>query len=113
MALKSMKVTAAERKAREAKYDKPCVAGSSEQYPWGLRINLDSQSMAKLGFDDPFPVEKVLTMNAKVRVISGRCERRANGEDECSMELQIESMELTGGSAIDAMDEGLREADEE
>jgi hypothetical protein len=84
----SMKKTKKEKAEMisEAKLDAP-------EYPYGLRISLDSDSMEKLGFSNPLAVGKKLKVEAMVEVVSSSKYDSQSGTN-VSMELQITEMEL-------------------
>ena len=92
MALTDMKYTKAE-KADEAK-EMPSPMGSNmPDYPWGLCIDLDDESLKKLGITDLPEVgdEYQLTAIAKVTRISSSADEK---EQENRLTLQITQMSL-------------------
>lgn len=87
--MKSMKLTKAESSATapvEAKQDAPA-------YPWGLRIELNDESMKKLGMEKlPDVGEKMmLRANVVVERVSQNDTKEGKRQD---MSLQITEMEL-------------------
>ena len=68
---------------------------NQERYPWGLRLNLETEAIKKLAIKT-----KNLTVGGKVTVvaeaeIASISERQAmSGEDQRSMELQITKMKF-------------------
>lgn len=113
MALKSMKRTPADEKARKEKYKGEEVRGGDE-YPWGLRLNLDDEILRKLGVKALPKVGARMAVNAEVSVVAVHRCAATGGTDERSLELQITRMELSPGSAasaLDAVDAAIDEAD--
>lgn len=91
MALKSMKVTKADRKAKEEKYCVPCL--DSDDYPYGLRIHLDSEMLDKLGIKKLPKAGATFTLSASGTVKSTEVNDR-NGKETKSMSLQIEKLDV-------------------
>lgn len=81
--LTSMKMTRAEqRESMDA------VPESADSYPWGLRLNLDKETLDKLGIDGlPGVGDKVLVA-ARATVV-GVSQHESEGHDSRSVELQI------------------------
>jgi hypothetical protein len=104
-----MKITKAERKANEPK---PCSDGDGPIYPWGLRLDLNNDTLKKLGMKDLPKVGADMIVTARACVVGVRSSERENHEDR-SVELQIEklSVERAGKTMKDALDDGVREAD--
>lgn len=69
---------------------------SDSKYPWGLRITLDDDSLAKLGITQLPAVGTTMTLNATVEVCSTSAYADKEGEPENSVSLQITAMELNG-----------------
>lgn len=110
--LVDMKITKAERKAKEERYSKP-MSMDGDVYPYGLKIRLDDAAIDKLGL-------KVLPKTGKkVRVVcectvESTSDRKtihtAGGDNrDRSIELQIEKLALDMGDAKDAVDKALAE----
>lgn len=113
-ALKSMAYTKAEQKERNSP-SKDCAVGmySGDKYPYGLRLDLNSQALAKLDLENLPKVGTKMTLTAEVEVVATRSSDRANGEPEQSMELQIVKLGLQKGSgAVAAAFAGIADADE-
>lgn len=91
MALKDMALTKAEAKAED------CCVGSDDndapKYPWGLRIDLDDTTLAKLGFG-LMPVGTEITVMANARVVSTSSDERESSGVTQSMGLQIVALDL-------------------
>jgi hypothetical protein len=80
---------------KRAKGESPEVAVAnpdSDPYPYGLRISLDKESLAKLGIDPEVGAE--MQMIARVVVVSKHESEHEGEEERCSCELQITHMEL-------------------
>lgn len=108
--MKSMKITAEERKAKEKKYEN-CIPSCGEKYPYGLRIHLDDDVMSKLGLKSLPKTGTKMALTAEVNVESTESRDSTDGKRE-SMSIQITAMELTPkGSATDAINKSLEEAE--
>lgn len=104
----SMKLTKADREAEKKKYDGPCSI-DSEEYPYGLRLNLDNRALKKLGIKGLPDVGSTMTITAKVDVVGARQEDRADGRSERNLDLQITDLALdTDGGAVAAVDKAIR-----
>ena len=86
-------------KSEMKKADAPEVAGSSkEKYPWGLSINLEKESLSKLGIDiKKVKIGSAMTLQAQVEVSSISENQNMEGRDNKSMSLQITNMALSAG----------------
>lgn len=115
MALKDMKRTKADKKAKEESYK--CSPGGGiggDEYPWSLRITLDDEQLKKLGISSLPKAGTKMSLSAEVSVVGVRQSDRDNGNIERSLELQIRKMDLgakSAGSALDAVDAAIDEAD--
>jgi len=92
----SLKIT----KKQDDENDMPvAVGGINNRYPYGTRINLDQDSLDKLG------IMKLPTVGDKI-MIEGKCEVISvrQSEDGKSVELQITDMDLENDG--DEIDEG-------
>ena len=87
--MKSMKLTKKQAKeSEEGIMDEP-------EYPYGLSINLENESMEKLGMDGLPDIGKEMILNARVTVT--HINESASNRDKKlhrSMSLQITDMEL-------------------
>lgn len=112
MALKSMKITKADRDARKKEH--MCVPYDGDDYPYGLRISLDEQALKKLGLSKLPKTGATVTLTAECCVVSTSVNDR-KGKSDRRVELQIERMDLETpkGSVEDAIDEALEEAGDE
>jgi len=107
MALTNMAVTAAERKEKEKHWNKPCSSMGGDKYPYGLTVNLEEESLDKLGLNTLPQAGDTMTLTAKVKVRSVESRDSDDGKRR-SVSLQITSMELEGGSAKEAVDKALK-----
>lgn len=94
--MKSLKITAAERKEREKKYKDcaPCSIDGGDAYPYGTRLDLNNETMGKLDMDKLPRVGTTVLVTAKAKVIAVRENQREGGDKERSVELQITDMEF-------------------
>lgn len=87
-------------KCEPGDYDQPMAATqpSQPQYPYGLRIYLDDESLDKLGIEKLPELGAEFMIEAKVRVVSKSESTDPNDEDgdndRSSMDLQIVAMGL-------------------
>lgn len=72
-------------------------SGSSEKYPWGLRINLGNEQLKALGIKDLPKVGESLPLHAMVSVVGVRSSETEGGEDR-NVELQITECMMGGES---------------
>jgi len=101
--MKSLKITAKERKARESKYKNdcmPCIDGG-DMYPYGTRLDLNNEMLDKLEIETLPRVGATLTLTAKVKVIAVRESQREGGDKNRSVEYQITDMEFGGPSSAE------------
>lgn len=99
MALIDMKLTPAEAKDADL-----CCAPSDDggpKYPYGLSINLDDETLAKLGITTLPAVGAVMQLTASVEVTSTSQYERQD-EKEININLQITAMELGGAPSPSA-----------
>lgn len=88
--MKSLKISA--KKAKEK--NQPMVAMSEEdRYPYGTRIDLDKDSLEKLGIKTMPAVGTEMMIECKVTVIAVR-ESASQENTSRSMELQITAMDI-------------------
>ena len=80
------------RKSKKERDDTCCDISDDEEYPWGLRINLDDESMEKLGIDLK-DVGDVCVFSATAVVTNVSQSAGDNGEHK-DMSLQITDMEI-------------------
>ena len=90
MTMKSLK----QSKKELDKYDSPiAVDGNRDQYPYGTRIDLNKESLDKLGIKTLPAVGTELMIECKVKVIAVR-ESASERDTNRSIELQITDMDL-------------------
>lgn len=82
--------------SKEMEGNVPCLEKEHQpKYPYGLEINLNKESMEKLGLDKALPtIGQMLTLTAVVKVTSVRQEEEQKETCHYST-LQITAMELT------------------
>jgi hypothetical protein len=88
--MKSMKLNAVEA-TKEASYDSP---SDKPEYPYGLTISLDDQSLSNLGMNEMPEIGTIMTLEAKVIVCSKSQYQNQDGPDN-NLSLQITDMALT------------------
>ena len=93
MQMKSMKLSPADKKAEEKSME---VSSDSQEYPWGLTLRLEQDTMDKLSTGE-LKVGDELMMQAAVRVTSVSS-HDGEGGSESSASLQITEMGLDAGS---------------
>ncbi|GAB3190759.1 capsid staple protein [Hydrogenophaga aquatica] len=71
------------------------VQSDAPEYPYGLRIMLDNESLTKLGITDLPAIDTELKVTAVARVVSvSQHESQGSDKPHRSVDLQIETMEL-------------------
>lgn len=95
-----------DQKAREEKYQESALV-ERPAYPWGLSVNLDEETIEKLGLELP-EVGKDLMLVARVNVTSVSANETKGTGTNRSIGLQITDMCLEvdggeGGSAADRL----------
>lgn len=90
--LVSMKRTKTEAKKRDSGLCSPCEP--SEQYPYGLTVRLENDSLDKLGIEELPGVGDTMKLVAEVTVESASQSSRLNGEPRRDISLQITKMSL-------------------
>lgn len=97
MNLISMAMTAEE--AAEYAGGAPVASGEADdkgpKYPWGLCVDLNDESLAKLGITELPAAGSQMMLAASVTVNSTGQEDRLGGEKEIRMTLQITDMSLS------------------
>lgn len=96
MALADMKMSKAQSKERMA-----VPTSLYEEYPYGLRLSLDSDAMKKLGLSAKnFDVKDAVTIVATGRVVSMSSSQSAGDKQErSSLDIQIEKLEVSKKTA--------------
>lgn len=82
---------------KEAKEESEYIS-EPQKYPYGLSINLDDETLAKLGITTLPTVGSAMTLTARAEVCSTSQYADRKGEAETSMSLQITAMELSAGA---------------
>lgn len=93
MKLTSMKITAAEQKAREAEYSKPMP--EQDRYPYGLSISLENDAIEKLDLDELPAIGAKLELAATVEVTGASSHSTTGGGKRRSVSLQITALGLS------------------
>jgi hypothetical protein len=90
-----MKLTSMKMSASERKKSGPTIATGSDapQYPYGLALSLDNESLDKLGLGLP-EVGSKFALHAMVEVTSVSASEHGKGEKQRSVSLQITDMAL-------------------
>lgn len=65
-----------------------------EEYPYGLRLTLDNDALAKLGMTELPAIDREFKLMALCCVVAVSQSERADGEPYRSVELQVEQMAL-------------------
>lgn len=103
MAMKDLKITKKEAKVKS----ESMVIGSSDQerYPYGLRLDLNNDTLEKLGMQALPAVGTVLMFEAKAKVVGSR-QSATEGSENRSVELQITHIDLEEGETGEEVKEG-------
>lgn len=88
----SLKRSKADKKRESNKYR--LSSPSSEDYPYGTRIELDNDSLDKLGIDDMPDVGKKMRIHAVAHVLSTSESTHDGKKAHRSMSLQIRKMKM-------------------
>jgi hypothetical protein len=107
--MKSLAFSKAEQKERNS--PKTCTPYEGDKYPYGLRLDLNSDVMKKLDVSSLPKTGGEVTIRAKAKVVSTSINDR-DGKQEKRMELQIIAMEIDmpEASAEDAIFDGMPKA---
>lgn len=98
-------LTDADRKAQSAIYEDAATSGDGPKYPWGLRLHLNQETMAKIGDLPAVGTELTLTIRAKVTEYSQ--EEVEIGDKTVTRKsgaLQITGMQMPGGDKMPVAD---------
>lgn len=82
------------KKEKKSKLASPCCGPSDEAYPYGLRIDLNNDSLEKLGIDELPDSGDTMKLVAEVKVESTSERQERNGDKNRSVGLQITKMKL-------------------
>lgn len=91
MAMQDLKIS--NKEAKEANKAMMTVGGESESYPYGLRLDLNNDTLEKLGITKLPAVGTVLMFEAKAKVVGSR-QSATESSDNRSIELQITHLDL-------------------
>lgn len=78
----------------EAEHSTMMAPEMRDEYPYGLRIRLGDEELAKLGMTELPAIDSEFKLTALVCVVEISQSDSANGEPYRSVELQIEQMSL-------------------
>lgn len=92
MKLKNMKID----KEAKKKMMEP-IPSDVPEYPWGLRLELNNESLEKLGLEKLPKVGTSVKLYAKVDVVSVSAYEQAKGEKNKNLSLQITDLCLESG----------------
>jgi hypothetical protein len=106
MDLIDVKRTEADKKAERDKWDKPATS-SMEDYPYGLTLHLDNETIGKLGLSDAdFDAGQPVAVIASGMIVSESL-NSVGGKKMRSMSIQLQKMsvhqEAQKVSAVDAL----------
>ncbi len=104
MTMKDLKISKQEAKEKSKAVQ---VIGSSDQerYPYGLRLDLNNDTLEKLGMKKLPTVGTVLMFEAKAKVVGSR-QSATEGSENRSVELQITHIDLEDGESDEEVKEG-------
>lgn len=92
MALKSIAFTKAEQKERNS--PSKCMEYQGDKYPYGMRLDFNSDVMKKLELKSLPATGTEVTVTAKAKVVSTSINDREGGKAEKRMELQIVAIDV-------------------
>jgi hypothetical protein len=93
MALTSMKLT--KKEAGTLLTPEAAAVDDRPEYPYGLQIGLDDESLGKLVLTELPAVDAVIDLTARAVVQAVRVEKYQNGKTERRVDLQITDLDLT------------------
>ena len=76
-----------------------------DEYPWGLRISLDNETMVKLGMTELPKIDSEFKLVALACAVSISENETSEGEPRRNVELQIEQMMLMTAAEEDDKEE--------
>lgn len=82
-------------KEQAKEYAVPSLSKDAPQYPYGLRLDLDSEALKKLGMTELPEIGQPMELRAKVEVCSTSENKSMDGTEYKSVCLQITDMELS------------------
>lgn len=98
MKLNDMRVTDEEKKAREVRCGMRCDGDDGPDYPWGLSINLDQDSMRKLGMTEMPKLGEIMHLEAVAKITSLSENSSEGSDDSRNVTLQIMLLGTAGES---------------
>jgi hypothetical protein len=111
MKLVSLKRTSADRKKDEKRFN--TASPASDDYSYGLCISLDKAALTKLGLKpSSFDVGDEITFEGK-GIIKALRQDKSSSYDSSNVEIQVQSLGIEGGSAVDAMSRALEDDEDE
>lgn len=82
-------------KMKRKKLDSKPLEMPKEDYPYGTRVDLNSEVLDRLGFSlDDYSIGDKVTIDAVAEIVSMSSSDSAYGEPSKRMELQIKEMDL-------------------
>lgn len=96
--MESMKMTASEKKESSPEVAMP----KQDPYPYGLRLELNRETIKKLGIELP-EVGEVLELRALAKVVSCHASQQEGGDEYASCSLQITDMEVKAETDVKAI----------
>lgn len=93
--MKSIAFTKAEQKDRNS--PKACTPWEGEKYPYGMRLDFNSDVMKKLDLKTLPKTGSEVTITARAKVVSTSINDREGGKAEKRMEVQIVALEVDIG----------------
>lgn len=88
--------------AEEAKEQTQPTEKDAPEYPWGLCITLNDDSLEKLGVSELPKIGTKVTIMAEADVTSVSSYQTQGGEAELSVSLQITDMKLGGVGKVES-----------
>ncbi len=79
------------------------IDGNQEQYPWGTRLELDDETVKKLGIEE-INTEADVTIKAVGSITNKNVDEMQGGKKRYRITIQIKKMEIEGGNEADKMD---------
>jgi hypothetical protein len=80
----------------------PCCIDSYEKYPWGMRLNFDTDVLEKMGLDlKTLKVGGAIVIKAKGSVIEVSETERVKGKPSKRLEIQIEQIGLEDSNSFE------------
>lgn len=90
--MKSMKSPPPDSQEEKAEMS---VAGMQPEYPYGLRISLNEDSIEALGLVSMPAIGQKMIVNARVEVVGITNSKQSNGDEYKCVDLQITDMDLS------------------